>query len=680
MMKKFSELLAASVLCATCVTSCGEEEEFDFGAVDPVDLANKSYSQYDDDAHRLGNFDVLHTVYIRWDGTSVSVTGDKVSGVSVSANGGAVVVNNNADGTEFVLEGSSADGSIKFYGNRAFLITLEGLNLTSQSSPAINNQGSKTCFISMANGKSNILADAEVYRDTVAGEDCKACLFSEGEIVFCGNDALSVIGRHRHAIATDDYLVMNEEATVIVLEAARDAIHTNEFVHIEGGALTIIDSGADGIDCGGSLSLSGGAVSITTSATKGKCIKTVGDVWVSGGTLALNNSGDALWNAGTGTEVDYSCAACLKTDGSFSFMGGNIKANATGRSTRGIHVKRDFIMSGGVADVTASGDAYQIDTLSDFTASNGLRVKGNMSVTGGKFVANASGAGAMAVRVKGDYTQSGGLVKGSASGTALGRIRELWKRPEDMTAEELRHLLTVNRDHSWRPKASAKGIKVKGVLTVRDGQLYGESESNEAIEAKQTVNIDGGEVYARSGNDDGINASSHINIRGGVVCGYTVSNDGIDSNGNIYITGGLVFSTCLHDPEVAIDANTEGGYKLYVWGGTIITCGPLEGGADLSQNCYIDSTYINGKSYELTVGNDSYVFTTPSSIDAGSGIVVSGPGSYMPVLLEDVTVTGGTKLFDGEGTLIKNGSVSGGVAVPLYTYTAPVRVRSGIAE
>jgi len=673
-MKKFRLLLVASMLCGIGVVSCGEEEEFDFTSADAVDLANAGYSQYDDKAHRVENFDVLNTVTIRWDGASANVVGGDVRGVSVSTDGATVVVNNNADGTEFVLEGSSSDGSIKFYGNRAFLITLNGLNLTSQSSPAINNQGTKACFIYMEAGKGNILADAEVYRDTVAGEDCKACLFSEGEIVFCGSGTLSVIGRHRHAIATDDYLVMNDEATVVVREAARDAVHTNEFVRIESGALTILGSGADGVDCGGSMDIAGGMISITTSAAKGKCIKALGDVWVSGGAISLSNSGDAVWNTGTVEDADYSCAACLKTDGSLSLKGGNITANATGLSTRGIHVKRDFNMSGGSADVTTTGDAYQIDTLSDYTASNGLRVTGNMNVTGGKFIANSTGAGAMAVRVKGDYTQSGGVLKGSATGTALGRIRELWKRPEDMTAEELRHLISVNRDHSWRPKASAKGIKVKGALTVRNGQLYGESESNEAIEAKQMVNINGGEVYARSGNDDGINASSHINISGGVVCGYTISNDGIDSNGNIYITGGVVFSTCLHDPEVAIDANTEGGYKLYVWGGTIITCGPLEGGAELSQNCYIDSTYMNGKNYELRVGNDSYVFTTPSSVDAGSGIVVSGPGAYMPVLIEDVTVTGGTRMFDGVGTVVKNGNVSGGAAVPLYTYTAPARV------
>ena len=333
----------------------------------------------------------------------------------------------------------------------------------------------------MEAGKGNILADAEVYRNTVPDEDCKACLFSEGEIVFCGSGTLSVIGRHRHGIATDDYLVMNDDATVIVREAARDAVHTNEFVRIESGALSILGSGADGIDCGGSMDIAGGMISITTSAAKGKCIKTVGDVWISGGAISLSNSGDAIWNTGTSEDADYSCAACLKTDGSLSLKGGNITANATGLSTRGLHVKRNFTMSGGSADVTTTGDAYQIDTLSDYTASNGMRVTGNMNVTGGKFIANLTGAGAMAIRVKGDYSQVGGTVRGSAGGEALGRIRELWKRPEDMTAEELRHLISVNRDHSWRPKASAKGIKVKGALTVRDGQLYGESASNEAI-------------------------------------------------------------------------------------------------------------------------------------------------------------------------------------------------------
>ena len=350
----------------------------------------------------------------------------------------------------------------------------------------------------MEAGKGNILADAEVYRNTVPDEDCKACLFSEGEIVFCGSGTLSVIGRHRHGIATDDYLVMNDDATVIVREAARDAVHTNEFVRIESGALSILGSGADGIDCGGSMDIAGGMISITTSAAKGKCIKTVGDVWISGGAISLSNSGDAIWNTGTSEDADYSCAACLKTDGSLSLKGGNITANATGLSTRGLHVKRDFTMSGGSADVTTTGDAYQIDTLSDYTASNGLRVTGNMNVTGGKFIANSTGAGAMAIRVKGDYSQVGGTVRGSAGGEALGRIRELWKRPEDMTAEELRHLISVNRDHSWRPKASAKGIKVKGVMTVRGGRLYGYSATNEAIEVKNLIDISGGEVLTAS--------------------------------------------------------------------------------------------------------------------------------------------------------------------------------------
>ena len=69
-MKKFRLLLVASMLCGIGVVSCGEEEEFDFTSADAVDLANAGYSQYDDKAHRVENFDVLNTVTIRWDGAS----------------------------------------------------------------------------------------------------------------------------------------------------------------------------------------------------------------------------------------------------------------------------------------------------------------------------------------------------------------------------------------------------------------------------------------------------------------------------------------------------------------------------------------------------------------------------------------------------------------------------------
>jgi hypothetical protein len=125
----------------------------------------------------------------------------------------------------------------------------------------------------------------------------------------------------------------------------------------------------------------------------------------------------------------------------------------------------------------------------------------------------------------------------------------------------------------------------------------------------------------------------------------------------------VIYAICSGQPEVAIDANTEGGKKLYVTGGTIFALGGLESGAQLSQSCYQASSWSRNTWYALTVGNDTFVFQTPSS--GGSGLVVSG--ASQPTLAAGVSLNGGTSYFGGLGVV--GSTVSGGSNVTLSTYT-----------
>jgi hypothetical protein len=65
----------------------------------------------------------------------------------------------------------------------------------------------------------------------------------------------------------------------------------------------------------------------------------------------------------------------------------------------------------------------------------------------------------------------------------------------------------------------------------------------------------------------------------------------------------------------------------------------------------------------LTVGNETFLFQTPSS--GGSGLVVSG--SSQPTLLSGVSINGGTSYFGGIG--ISGGTISGGTSENLSSYT-----------
>ncbi|MBP5240841.1 MAG: carbohydrate-binding domain-containing protein, partial [Bacteroidales bacterium] len=224
---------------------------------------------------------------------------------------------------------------------------------------------------------------------------------------------------------------------------------------------------------------------------------------------------------------------------------------------------------------------------------------------------------------------------------------------------------------------SAKGIKFDGNIVFSGSNVSVSCSSHEAIEAKGTLTISGGIVYGTSSSDDAINAASDFTITGGLVGAYATGNDALDANGNMYIRGGVVYAvSTAGTPEVSLDANTEGGKKLYIEGGTLIVIGGLESGAQLTQSCYKVSSLSNNTWYSITVGSDTYAFKTPASSSSGGGggprpgsgsssLVVSG--SVQPTVKSGVAVNGGTNYFNNTFTV--GGTVSGGSQVSLTNYT-----------
>ena len=227
---------------------------------------------------------------------------------------------------------------------------------------------------------------------------------------------------------------------------------------------------------------------------------------------------------------------------------------------------------------------------------------------------------------------------------------------------------------------SAKGIKFDGNITFSGSNVSVSSSSHEAIESKGTITITGGIVYGTSTADDAINSASDMTISGGFVGAYSTKNDALDANGNMYIRGGVVYSvSTAGSPEVSLDANTEGGKKLYVEGGTLIAVGGLEGGAQLSQSCYQASTVSATTWYSITVGNTSYAFKTPTFSTSGGGFPGGGggggsrtpslivSGSSQPSLKSGVSVSGGTNYFNSIFNV--DGTYSGGTNVSLSAYS-----------
>ncbi len=361
-------------------------------------------------------------------------------------------------------------------------------------------------------------------------------------------------------------------------------------------------------------------------------------------TFVVINGDNALFDGETYNETPFGEdeKATLFSEGQLIFSGnGTLTVGASGKS--GI-VSDDYItIQSGNINVSVSASAYYDSEDAEYKSPAGIKTNDYFSMKGGSLIISSSGTGSKGISSDGNGYFSGGSVSVTVSGSNYGS------------------------SGSWGGNSSnsksAKGMKFDGNLVFSGSQVYVNCSNHEGIEAKGTLTVSGGEIYSYSNADDAINSGGDFTISDGYVCGYSSGNDGLDANGNFYIKGGVVYAIGARSPEVAVDANSEGGYKLYLTGGTLIAIGGLENGSSLTQSCYSASSWSANTWYALTFGSATYAFMTPTS--GGTQLVVSGASA--PTLQSGVTVSGGTSHF--ESMLYTSASVSGGNSVSLSSYT-----------
>ena len=338
---------------------------------------------------------------------------------------------------------------------------------------------------------------------------------------------------------------------------------------------------------------------ITVSAAKGHGIRGKDAVVIGGGTLDVSVSKEGK--------------KAITSDGTVRIDGGKIT----------------LAVSGGVDD----------SDLTDLSSSSGIKADAAFVMNDGSLTITNSGQGGKGISGDAAGLIAGGTVNITVTGSNY----------------EVTGSAAVGLEDT---SCSAKGIKFDGKLVITGGAVTVSAKNHEAIEAKGEMVITGGDICATS-SDDAINAGSHLIINGGRVFAWSTGNDGIDANGNCYLQGGIVYAIGANDPEVAVDANTEEGYTLYVIGGTLVAVGGLERGAHLSQACY-SATVSRNSWLGLYADNQLAVAFKAPSYDCS--VVVSTGGTAS--LKSGVTVSGET-FFDGMGAA----SASGGSSVTLTAYS-----------
>ncbi|MBQ7574958.1 MAG: carbohydrate-binding domain-containing protein [Bacteroidales bacterium] len=353
----------------------------------------------------------------------------------------------------------------------------------------------------------------------------------------------------------------------------------------------------------------------------------------------------------------------------------------TSSAGHGFRGKDAIVISGGTIDAQVSADmkkGFSSDSLVMFTGGNTtIKVTGNAGYDSD----DQDYSGSAGIKADRQFLMSGGTVTITNSGTGgkgikVGSSNDRVALPASEISGGTLTVTTTGANYT-KGDVSSKGIKIgwavksgnkisscSGNLTVSGGVIKVVSSKSEAIEVKGEITVTDGEVYAQSSGDDAINSGSTFTVSGGYLCGISTANDALDANGNFYIKGGVVFASGKSSPDLAIDANTEGGFKLYVQGGILFTMAGLESGASLSQSCYSSTASLKKDTwYSLTVDKTTYAFKTPST--AYTPLVVSG--ASQPSVKSGVTVNGGTSRLGG--MMIEGGSVSGGSSVSLSTYS-----------
>lgn len=246
-MKVRMRFILINLLCATflCTFSCSTEddpaseqtedrennpEDEDTDYVDPGDEDLDSNSQ---------DVSYENMVAIDFSGTDATISNAfDGNGVSIENKNGHIVIKSTITDKEvnYVLSGTTDNGSIKIYGEYKFNLILNGVGITNPAGAAINIQCGKKITVTLVEETTNRLIDGEIYTE-VNGEDMKGTFFSEGQLNFYGTGTLEVRGKYKHAICTDDYFHMYG-GNIVIKEAVSDAIHVKDYTHITGGIIT----------------------------------------------------------------------------------------------------------------------------------------------------------------------------------------------------------------------------------------------------------------------------------------------------------------------------------------------------------------------------------------------------------------------------------------------------------
>lgn len=435
----------------------------------------------------------------------VTVAGNIASYISAEIDGAHVrLIQSDKVGSDtcgeitYRLSGASRNGSFTVEGSYKSTINLNGLTLHNPVGAAIDIENGKRINLNVSDSTDNTVSDGE-------NGSWKGAIVCKGHLELKGKGSLNVEGFSAHAIFAKEYVEM-KNLNLTVNKSVKDGINCTQYFQMSSGVLTMENVGDDGIQVDfkdttdreqedtGAIIISGGKVNISTVASASKCLKSEGNIEISGGDITLSASGNGLWDS---SKTKTKASACLSADGDMIISDGKVSLLAEGSGGKGGSCDGALNITGGDITVATKGGVFayvnnkenhnytgNTDRLnSDYKSSpKGFKADGNVIISGGSIDVDCKGNG-------------------------------------------------------------GEGIESKSEMIISDGKIKAITV-DDSLNSSSTMTIKGGEVMVVSSGNDGLDSNGNMFIEGGFIraFGAGMPECGIDVNSEegykLYITGG----------------------------------------------------------------------------------------------------------------------------------------------
>ena len=647
------------------------------------------------DADYVESAAFTQTVSVAFSGTTATVSNGAGAGVAVLQDGANVALTSTVAGVEIRVSGTATNASLKIGSSQPLKLVLNSVNLASTTNPAIGVWTSNRCFVVLAKGTTNVLADGAV---NAAG----GAFYGSGPLVFSGPGLLNVSGMKKHGISGAG-AVRIRDGEIAVPRAVSDAIHAGSFrldngtlalapagdgidagtVQIDGGALSVLSTSNDvkGIKSDGAMTVGGGVLNLTVRGPQAKGIKCA-DLTVGGGTLLFRLTGAVVLatvtnvatngtTVTTNVYVDPSYCSAIKCDGNLTVNAGTIAVTHSGTAGKGLSADGDVTISGGTLDLFTSGGNSatftNADKVLDVAAADCLKADGTLRILGGTVRAISTGAAGDAI---------------SAEGAAIIGVEGVTNMPYIEAATRGARVYLSGSGNS-ADYSNPKTFSAQGNVTVNGGTFRAttQNDGGEGLESKGILTIHGGDLEIVS-YDDCLNAATNITVNGGRIYCYSTGNDAIDSNGTLTFNGGVIVSSGTTAPEEGFDCDQN---TFAIRGGTLVGTGGASSSptaASCTQRSVLyKATGTSGTVVRVTTaGTNVLVYKIPRTYSGGGGGPGGGTASLtmlfsLPSLtnasyaiVSGATVSGGSE-FHG---LYVGATVSGGTTSKTFTASSMV--------